>query len=121
MDMNNSTDSDDSDFYRHHICFKHETLQWLADMKAGSPEDEWIARLDGDVVEEEERLPAVPSLDGIHDDLIWMFRCRESGLTWKAIAEMLGLQTAAGAWKKYGRLLAQTRKKLVDTYESPHS
>ena len=113
MDMNDSTDNDDSDFYRHHICFKHETLQWLADMKALSPEDEWIARLDGDVLEEEERLPAVPSLDGIHDDLIWMFRCRESGLTWKAIAAMLGLQTAAGAWKKYGRLMAQCRKKLV--------
>ena len=105
--MNDSTD--DNDFYRHHICFKHETLAWLADMKALSPEDEWIARLDGDVLEEEERLPAVPSLDGIHDDLIWMFRCRENGLTWKAIAEMLGLKTASGAWKRYHSLLEKAR------------
>lgn len=103
-------DEDDATFYRGHITFKPEVLQWLSDMNSSSPEDEWIARLDGDRLEEE-RVPSVPGLHGIHDDLIWIFMCRESGLTWKTIAEMLGLRTAAGAWKRYHSLLEKEREK----------
>ena len=98
----------DNTFYRQHITFSSETLQWLLDMRQVSPEDEWIARIDGELLEEE-RLPAIPSLDGIHDDLIWIFRCRESGHTWKEIAQMMRLKTASGAWKRYYSLLEKAR------------
>jgi hypothetical protein len=102
----------DNTFYRQHITFRSETLQWLLDMKQVSPEDEWIARIDGE--EEVPRgprrpLPPIPSLDGIHDDLIWIFRCRESGRTWKEIAQMMRLKTASGAWKRYYSLLEKAR------------
>ena len=67
--------------------------------------------LDGEGDASEEALPPVPTLEGIDDDLVWMWHCRESGLGWKEIAGMLGLKTPAGAWKRFHRLMGEARKK----------
>ena len=100
---------DDNRFYRHHVFFnKPATLDWLIDKSAVSPEDEWIRRIDG---EPEEELPPTPTLDGLDDDLVWMWHCRQSGMTWKDIAPMLGLRTPAGAWKRFQKLVDNERKK----------
>lgn len=90
-----------------HTLLKHETLQWLSDIQQTSPEDDWISQIDGTA--EEEALPPIPSLDGINDDLIWMWRCREQGITWQQIAEMSSLKTAAGAWKRFQKLMGTAR------------
>ncbi len=92
------------------VLMKPETLQWLQDKHAVSPEDYLISQIDGDE-DEAECIPPVPSLDGIDDDLVWIWRCRDSGLGWKEIAAMLGLKTAAGAWKRFHKLVAIERKK----------
>lgn len=101
---------DDRRFYRHHVFFnKADTLDWLLDRGAVSPEDDIIAALDGDVWSE----PPVPTLDGLSDDLVWIWHCRESGMGWKDIAPLIGLKTPAGAWKRFQRLLSDERKKAV--------
>jgi hypothetical protein len=100
--------TDDNKFYKRHVFFrKPETLDWIIDRSASSPENDIISRLDGD--EEEE--PPLPSLDGISDDLVWIWRCREMGWGWKEIAPMIGLRTPAGAWKRFHRLVRECRKK----------
>jgi len=111
--MHNSDDTyntpDDNRFYRHHVFFnKPDTLDWLIDRSAVSPEDEWIAAIGG---EPDEEMPPTPTLDGINDDLVWLWHCRESGMTWKDIAPMLGLRTPGGAWKRFQKLLDNERKK----------
>jgi len=92
-----------------YVLLKPETLEWLADRGAVSPEDSYIAALDG--TPESECMPAVPTLDGIDEDLVWIWRCREMGLGWAGIAPMIGLQTPAGAWKRFHRLVRECRKK----------
>ena len=92
------------------VLMKPETLQWLQDKHAVSPEDYLISQIDGDE-DEAECIPPVPGLDGIDEDLVWIWRCREIGLGWKEIAAMLGLKTAAGAWKRFHKLVAVERKK----------
>ena len=92
------------------VLLKPETLQWLSDRHAVSPEDSYINRIDG-TPDESECIPAVPTLDGIDEDLVWIWRCREMGLGWKEIAPMIGLQTPAGAWKRFHRLVRECRKK----------
>ena len=105
-------DIDDRRFWRKHVFFNSpETLQWVIDKAAVSPEDAIIAALDGDCNESEEALPPLPLLDGIDDDLVWMWHCRESGMGWKEIAPLLGLKTPAGAWKRFHRLIGEARKK----------
>jgi len=100
--------TDDNRFYKRHVFFrKPETLDWIIDRAAVSPEDAVIAVLDG----EEPPEPPLPSLDGVSDDLVWIWRCREGGMGWKDIAPHLGLQTPAGAWKRFRRLLRDERKK----------
>lgn len=105
-------DAEDRAFWRKHVFFNSpETLQWIIDKGALSPEDAWIAAIDEEEEEREVGLPPVPTLDGIDADLVWMWHCRETGATWKEIARMLGLVTPAGAWKRYHRLLDEARKK----------
>lgn len=98
---------DDRRFYRHHVFLESATLDWLGDRGAVSPEDDIIAALDGDEWSE----PPLPTLDGLSDDLIWIWHCRESGMAWRDIALLLGLKTPAGAWKRWHRLVRDERKK----------
>lgn len=86
-----------------------QKFDWLCDRNASSPEDDWISALDGD--DEDETLPPVPSLDGINEDLIWIWRCREASLKWADIASMMGYTNASGVWKKYHKLLKKQREK----------
>ena len=100
-----------------------EILEWLSNRHregvscaaagalGGSPEDSWIAAIDNNH-EEVEDLPPVPSLDGIPDDFVYMWHCREVGLTWAEIASMHNM-TTAGCWKKYKRLQRECREKRV--------
>jgi len=105
-------DPDDRRFYRHHVFFnKPGTLDWLIDRAAVSPEDDIIAHLDGETPEHLLPLPPLPTLDGINDDLVWIWHCRESGMTWGEVAGNLGLKTPAGAWKRYHKLIDAERKK----------
>lgn len=92
------------------VLLKPETLQWLGDRHAVSPEDSIINQIDG-TPDEGECIPPLPSLTGIDEDLVWIWRCREMGLGWKDIAPMIGLKTPAGAWKRFHRLLRGARKK----------
>lgn len=92
-----------------HVLLKPETLQWLQDKEAVSPEDTYIRILDGEP-DESECIPPIPHLDGINEDLVWIWRCREIGLSWKEIAAMLGLKTPAGAWKRFHKLMDSARK-----------
>lgn len=93
-----------------YVLLKPETLQWLQDKEAVSPEDTYINMIDG-TPDESECIPPIPSLDGINEDLVWIWRCREMGLGWREIAPMIGLKTPAGAWKRFRRLLSEARKK----------
>jgi len=104
-----------------HIYVRPEVLLWLSDRNQVSPEDDWIARIDGDDCGGPEDL-AVPELPGIDEDLVWIWRCRQAHpltgaplQTWSAIALMLGLKTAAGAWKRYHRLLRVEREKAKES------
>ena len=100
-----------------HVYVRPEVLLWLSDRNQVSPEDDWIARIDGDEGTDVEAVP-VPELPGIDEDLVWIWRCRQAHpltgaplQTWSAIALMLGLKTPAGAWKRYHRLLRIEREK----------
>jgi len=92
-----------------YVLMKPETLQWLQDKHAVSPEDTYINTIDG--TPDDTELPPVPCLDGIDDDLVWIWRCREMGMSWREISPLLGLKTPAGSWKRFNKLLAQARKK----------
>jgi len=114
-------DAEDRQFWRKHVFFKSpETLQWVIDKEALSPEDAIIAaidakhagRADGDRGEVEGELPPLPTLDGIDGDLVWMWHCREAGWSWKEIAASSGLKTPAGAWKRFHRLMDAARKNV---------
>jgi len=106
-------DIEDRRFWRKHVFFKSpETLQWVIDKEALSPEDAIIAALDGERGASEGALPPVPTLDGIDGDLVWMWHCREAGWSWKEIAASSGLKTPAGAWKRFHRLIAEARKNV---------
>lgn len=93
-----------------------EILEWLSnrhrDASGGgpySPEDSWIRAIDSNHAEEDD-LPPVPSLEGVPDDFVYMWHCREVGMTWAEIASMHSM-TTAGCWKKYKRLAEETRGK----------
>lgn len=105
-------DAEDRQFWRKHVFFNSsETLGWIIDKEALSPEDAWIAQIDGEG-EREDELPPVPTLDGIDDELVWMWHCREAGWSWKEIAAGCGLVTPAGAWKRFHRLIGEARKNV---------
>ena len=92
---------------------KPEILEWLANRQHyDSPEDSWIDAIDNNHEDTSDDLSntPVPSLDGIPDDFVFMWHCREVGMTWAAIAGMCSM-TTAGCWKKYKRLAAETREK----------
>ena len=102
------------------ICYVNpEILEWLSnrhrcegDGGGGgpySPEDSWIRAIDSNHAEEDD-LPPVPSLEGVPDDFVYMWHCREVGMTWAEIASMHSM-TTAGCWKKYKRLAEETRGK----------
>lgn len=110
MSWDTRGDAEDRRFWRKHVFFKVGTLGWMLDKEAVSPEDAWIAAIDGDTVDESPS--CIGSLDGIDPGLLWMWSRREAGWTWKEIAAGCGLATAAGAWKRYHRLLLEARKKL---------
>lgn len=107
-------DADDNRFYKRHVFFrKGETLDWIIDRAAQSPEDDIISVLDGEPAEDLPPLPlgwsqTLPA--HLDEDLLWIWRCREAGLGWSDIAPMIGLKTAGGAWKRFQRLLRQARK-----------
>jgi len=111
MSWDSRGDAEDRQFWRKHVFFKSpETLQWIVDKEAISPEDAIIAALDGERGEVEGALPPLPLLDGVDSDLVWMWHCREAGWSWKEIAASSGLKTPAGAWKRFHRLIAEARK-----------
>lgn len=95
------------------ILLKPQTLEWLANRDATSPENTWIKLLDGDTDDTETPLPPVPSLEGINEDLIWIWRCRETAnMKWREIAELLNLKTPAAAWKRYHKLMKKEKEKV---------
>lgn len=103
-----------------HTLLEPSILQWLSDRSALSPETEWIERIDAahlDPVDGAEgpdpRLLALPP--GVRAELEVMCHLREEGCTWSEVASVTGLKSAAGAWKKWHRLLSIARgKKRVD-------
>lgn len=101
-------DAEDRRFWRKHVFFGVGTLGWMLDKEAVSPEEDWIAAIDGD--DPDESPSRAPSTDGIDEGLLWMWSRREAGWTWKEIAGGCGLVTAGGAWKRFHRLLAEARK-----------
>lgn len=97
----------------HIFTVKPEVLEWLANRNNNtSPENDWIDIIDETQTEQPDLTIPVPSLEGINDDLIWIWRCRESGLTWTEISALMGYTNASGVWKKFKKLLKKEKLKL---------